>query len=85
MIGKRLAELRKKTRKTAAQVADEIGVSESTYRDWEQGRQIRGEPYLALAKALDTSLTCLLTGEMPPLQRELEKAEAILRNARNYL
>lgn len=33
-----------------------IGVPESTYRDWEYGREIRGEPYLQIAKAFGITL-----------------------------
>ena len=40
-----------------------IGVPETTYREWEYGRQIRGEPYLKIAKAFGISVSELLGAE----------------------
>jgi transcriptional regulator with XRE-family HTH domain len=37
-------------------VASKLGVAESTYRDWENGRKIQGEPYLELSKILNLPL-----------------------------
>ena len=42
------------------EAARHIGVPESTYREWEYGRKIRGEPYLQIAKAFGVSLDELL-------------------------
>jgi transcriptional regulator with XRE-family HTH domain len=84
-IGKRLKELRKKCRKTAKQVALEVGVSDSTYRDWEYGRRILGEPYGKLAKSLDTSLIYLILGESsdrPKIHENLRRAEELIRASR---
>lgn len=41
-------------------VAAQVGVAESTYRDWENGRNIQGEPYIKIAKSLNISLGTLL-------------------------
>ena len=62
-IGSRLKELREKKGVTIKQVAADLGVSPSTYRDWELGTKISGEPYAAMATVLGTSLSYLLTGE----------------------
>ena len=53
---KRQEELRLKVKDVAAH----IGVAESTYRDWENGRSIQGEPYLKIAEILDISISELL-------------------------
>ncbi len=82
MIDKRLRELRQKTGKTPRQVATEIGVSESTYREWEIGRKIRGEPYAALARALNSSVSFIITGESPPIFDELLQIEEAIKNIR---
>ncbi len=49
-----------------------INVPETTYREWEYGRAIRGEPYVKLAKALGVSLEDLL-GDGVELPAVLEK------------
>lgn len=59
----RLKELRVKNRMTVREVSQAIGVSASTYREWEYGRTIKGEPYLKLAKVFKVSLTFLMTGK----------------------
>ena len=63
-LGSRLRQIRNKQGLSASDVAAALGVSASTYREWENGRAIRGEPYVKLAKILQISLTELLTGEM---------------------
>ena len=68
-LGERLRHLRNKQNLTASEVAQAIRVSVSTYREWENGRSIRGEPYVELAKILQVSIPELLTGE----HRELSK------------
>ncbi|MBK8202439.1 MAG: helix-turn-helix transcriptional regulator [Bdellovibrionales bacterium] len=42
------------------EAARRIGVPESTYREWEYGRKIRGEPYLQIAKTFGVSIEELL-------------------------
>jgi transcriptional regulator with XRE-family HTH domain len=46
-------------------VASQVGVAESTYRDWENGRKIQGEPYIKIARALNMSVLELLRIESP--------------------
>ena len=49
---------------TAQFIAEQLGVSTSTYFDWENGRQIRGEEhYESLSIILQMSLTELITGK----------------------
>lgn len=88
MIAKRLKDLRLKAGKTAKDVARQIGVAESTYRDWENGRLIRGEPYQKIANVLQTSVFYLVTGEgrqSDKIYEDLLKAEELIKNARKCL
>ena len=78
-LGERLKALRVTQGLSINEVAKIIGVAESTYRDWEYGRQIMGEPYEKLAKAFNTSLSFLMTGEPHEIASELEKIERIIR------
>lgn len=63
-IGPRLKAMRAKANVSAKDVARSIGVAESTYRDWEYGRAIKGEPYVALAKTFGVTLSELMMGEL---------------------
>lgn len=58
----RLRRLRQQRGMTAKEVAEQIGVSPTTYREWEYGRSILGEPYLKLAKVFGVSVHELLSG-----------------------
>ena len=62
-LGKRLRRLRRDKGLSISDLAKMVGVSESTYREWEYGRAIRGEPYGKLADTLDVSVSELLFGE----------------------
>jgi transcriptional regulator with XRE-family HTH domain len=62
-IGSRLQALRVSRSLTSKQVARSIAVAESTYRAWEAGRAITGEPYLALAELFGVSVYELLSGK----------------------
>lgn len=55
-FNERLRKLRELRGLSVREVARAIGVAESTYREWEYGRSIKGEPYLKLAQALGVSL-----------------------------
>ena len=60
----RLKNLRAKKGLTLAEISERLETSPSTYRDWENGREIRGEgPYLKLAELYEVSLSYLLTGK----------------------
>lgn len=62
-FGNRLRDLRKQSGLTIKQVSKKLGVAESTFRDWEQGRLIKGEPYVKISKLFNVSLYELMTGE----------------------
>lgn len=84
-MAQRLRRYRLKRDLTASEVARGVGVAVSTYREWELGRQIKGEPYFALAKILQVSLSELMGGSESQVQRinseleEIEKAIARIR------
>ena len=65
-FGKRLKRLRQKRGLGVRELAEELGIPPTTYREWEYGRRIR-EPgsYVELARALRVSLFELMTGEAP--------------------
>lgn len=69
-IAIRLRKLRNKSHFSQKDVAEKLGLSPSTYRDWEYGRKIVGEPYVKLAEIFSVSLTELMTGQ-PRLGSEL--------------
>ena len=64
-------------------VARKLGVSESTYRDWENGRQIKGEPYMKIANLFGVSLSELFLGEegnMQAIVKDIHRIEAIIQS-----
>ncbi len=64
VFGKRLRQFRQNAGLTTQEVAKTCGVAESTYREWEYGREIRGtKAYECLAKAYQISLSELILGE----------------------
>lgn len=84
-LGNRLRALRTSQSLSISEVAKATGVAESTYRDWEYGRQIMGEPYEKLAKVFNTSLSFLMTGESHEFATDLERIERIVRNLKTKL
>jgi transcriptional regulator with XRE-family HTH domain len=67
-------------------MARAIGVPASTYREWEYGRAIRGEPYVKMAEVLKVSLYELITG-IPPSDSidKIERIEHLLKELRGQL
>ncbi len=61
-MGQRLKRLRVKKGLSLKQVAEQLNISASTYRDWEYGKAIQGEPYMDLAKVLNIGIVELMTG-----------------------
>ena len=60
---------------TIAACAKEVGVSQSTYREWEYGRSISGEPYVKIATLLGISLSELLGSDKTEQINRIEKVE----------
>ncbi len=59
-IGQRMKKRRVELKLLPKDVALRTGVSVSTYREWENGRKISGEPYVKLASALSMNINDLL-------------------------
>lgn len=84
-LSERLKKLRMEKNLSLNEVARMIGVSPSTYRTWENGAEIRGEPYVKLAKAFSVSLTHLITGEVHDTEIKLHEIEKIISEIRANL
>ena len=87
-IGKRIRKIREHKGLSVQEVSMQVGVPLSTYRDWEYGRSIRGQHYIAIDKALGISLRELLTGEKTQSSEiigELESIESRIRDIINRL
>lgn len=85
-LGSRLQRLRRDRDFTIAEVARRLGVSTSTYREWENGRAIRGEPYVKLRDLYQVSLETLLTGkdaDHGQIFREIEAIDLHVKNLRS--
>jgi transcriptional regulator with XRE-family HTH domain len=75
---KRLKFYRERKGLKVKEMALLLNTSQSTYRDWEYGRSITGEPYMAMAKVLEVSLEELLNGHKTTpdtLQKRLENIQ----------
>ena len=87
-LHQRLKKLRGNTKLTAKEMAQKIGVPQSTYLDWENGRGMRLPPFQKISQVLAISVTELVTGEKPKLHVvsvELEKVEHQVREIRAQL
>ena len=74
-FGARLRAQRERKKLSVAEAAARIGVPVTTYREWEYGRAIKGEPYAAIANALELPLSELITGEKTEKQTIFKKFE----------
>ena len=61
-LANRLKRLRTDKGLTIREVATALDLPVSTYRDWEYGKAIRGEPYENLAGLIEVTLDELLIG-----------------------
>ena len=87
-IAQRMKKLRQLQNLTAKEVALKAQVPVSTYRDWEAGREIKGEPYVRIAQALEVTLYELMTGEKPnslKIYAEIEHIERSCLNLKKYV
>lgn len=84
-IGARLKKLRLRNRFTVEEVAKHIGVAQSTYREWEYGRLIKGEPYEKMAEIFGTSLTEIITGKRPNFSDEIDRIDELIKGLRRDL
>jgi transcriptional regulator with XRE-family HTH domain len=84
-LGKRLQRLRSIKNFSQSDIAKIIGVSPSTYREWEQGRQIKGEPYEKLASIFEVTLTELITGKKTEIEVHIAQIESCVKNIKCLL
>lgn len=87
-ISNRMKAIRQQQGLTAKDVALRADIPLSTYRDWERGVEIKGEPYVKIAHALNVSLYELLTGEKANVLKvyaEIEKIESACLNLKKYV
>jgi transcriptional regulator with XRE-family HTH domain len=75
----RLKRIREERNLSIKEIASRVGVPVSTYREWEYGRAIKGEPYVKIAEALGVGVYELLTGEVPNMSQAYEKIHMIER------
>lgn len=76
-LNQRLERLRKARGLTAKAVARQIGVPESTYREWEYGRGLKLIPFQKISQVLAISVTELILGQQPPWQSHLDELEEL--------
>lgn len=85
-FGERLKKLRLVKKISQREAARRIGVHESTYRQWEYGKAIQGEPYPQIAKAFDISLEELFgVSSEESVEDKLDKIVTITHSIKNKL
>lgn len=87
-IGLRMKRLRLQQGLSLTEVAHKAHVAVSTYREWEYGREIKGEPYVKIAQALNVTLYELLTGEKSKVSKisgEIAEIEEACKKLRKNL
>ena len=83
-MASRLKKLRTEKGLTIRGAATALDLPISTYRDWEYGKAIRGEPYQKLAELFEVTLDELLIGyprEKPEFMSHLLNAQQSLELA----
>ena len=76
-IGQRIKSIRLENQISLKELSVKAAIPLSTLREWESGRQIKGEPYEKIARALEISLIELLTGQKPKHRELLIKIHEI--------
>lgn len=82
-LSDRLRKYRTNKNLTIESTAKKLGVAVSTYREWELGRAIRGEPYLKMRDLFEVSLEELLTGSKPDNLRIVKEVSLIEEHIKN--
>lgn len=83
-FNKRLKELREEKGISPKVMAEKLEVSVSTYRDWEYGRKITGEPYVKISEVLNVGLSELF-GRKTSDYSEFKLAISQLKQALTHL
>lgn len=76
-IGQRIKRLRTEKNLTLQHLSKKTSIPLSTLREWEVGRQIKGEPYEKIAQVLNVGLSELLYGKKPNSREVLIKVHEI--------
>lgn len=76
----RLKNMRLEAKLSLKEMAGRLKVPVTTYREWEYGRTIRGQPYVRMAEILEVSVVELLTGKKPSRQGVFKELEAVDRH-----
>jgi transcriptional regulator with XRE-family HTH domain len=76
-LSKRLKYFRNKKKLSVKEIAAAIEVPVTTYREWEHGRSILGEPYEKIAEALGVTLEELITGKSPAHSEIINQCDEI--------
>lgn len=84
-ISAKLKNFRLQKGLTQKEVAHRLGVPSSTYRSWEYGAAISGEPYQGLCHVFEVSLTELLglpsqESQQQQILQEIQQIEIMLQN-----
>lgn len=77
-FGKTLKRIRSDQGLSLSETARRIGVSKSTYHDWEEGRRVLGEPYVKIAEALNTSINELFQIRVTPQEEVLDELRVLI-------
>lgn len=81
-LGDRLRRLRPDSDLSIEEVARRLGISSSTYRELENGRAIRGEPYVKMRDFFQVSLEELMTGKKGDQAKILREIDTIERHVK---
>lgn len=81
----RLFKMRKNLKLTMKEAAAEIGVSVSTYRDWEYGRKVPACKVVAISKAFRVSIHQVLGVNEDPNQEALKAALYFIEDAKRMI
>jgi transcriptional regulator with XRE-family HTH domain len=84
-MSKKLRRLREERKLSQKQVSEHISVPVSTYRDWEYGREISGEPYTKLAEIFGVGLHEILGLESSKNSQDLLESIKSLKQAINQV
>lgn len=84
-ISERFKILRNKNNLSIREVALKLNISPSTYRSWEKGVSISGEPYVKLAEVYQVSLQELLTGQTTDINIQLKIIEEAVNKIRSTM
>ena len=80
-LAKKIRAIREKKKMTMKETAKKVGVSVSTYRDWEYGRKIPASRISKIAKALAISTNELLEELSKKDSKHLEQAIFLIEEA----